>query len=165
MKSMCQEARRNSPSVAVRRPTSRCRATTSRIAASSASRRASASIAPEANASRASSSSGGRSRLPTWSARNGGGAAGHPPVLVLYVLAALMASAGALQNVARQSIVPNLVAPARLRGALALNFGLLQLTLVIGPGAGGLVIGAAGVAGAYGVDAVSCAAMAVAAWR
>ena len=35
----------------------------------------------------------------------------------------------------RSAIVPNLVAPERLRPALALNFGLYQLTLVVGPGA------------------------------
>src|SRR5919197_2775904 len=72
MKSMCQEVRRNSPSVAERSPTSRCILTTSRIAASSTARSASSSMRPAACSSRAWSSSGGRSRLPTWSARNGG---------------------------------------------------------------------------------------------
>ena len=73
MKSMCQDARRNSPSVADCRPTSSC------IAHDLADRRrprrarsSSASMRPAANASRARGSSGGRSRLPTWSARNGG---------------------------------------------------------------------------------------------
>src|SRR3954449_12014049 len=72
MKSMCHDARRNSPSVAVRSPTSSCIRTTSRMAASSASSSPASSSRPAACASRASSSSGGRSRLPTWSARNGG---------------------------------------------------------------------------------------------
>src|SRR5215470_1516827 len=72
MKSMCHEARRNSPSVADCRPTSSCLRTTSRIASSSAARSVAASISPRANSSRASSSCAGRSRLPTWSARNGG---------------------------------------------------------------------------------------------
>ena len=35
--------------------------------------------------------------------------------------------------------------PAKLRSALALNFGLYQLTLVVGPALGGLLIAAAGV--------------------
>ena len=48
MKSMCHEARRNSPSVADRRPTSACMRTASRIASSSATRSSSASIAPAA---------------------------------------------------------------------------------------------------------------------
>jgi Transmembrane secretion effector len=46
-----------------------------------------------------------------------------------------------------------------MRSALAINFGLYQLTMVIGPGLGGLLISVAGVKAAYGVDAVSCAAM------
>src|ERR687895_2172536 len=72
MKSMCQEARRNSPSVADWSPTSPCIRTTSRIASSSTARSCSAESCPVAKPSRASRSSGGRSRLPTWSARNGG---------------------------------------------------------------------------------------------
>src|SRR3954466_7778759 len=73
MKSMCQVARRNSPSVTDWSPTSSCMRTTSSIAASSAAFRPSSSSLPAACASRASCSSGGRSRLPTWSARYGGG--------------------------------------------------------------------------------------------
>src|SRR5918992_1785323 len=72
MKSMCQDARRNSPSVADWSPTSLCIRTTSLIASSSTARSRSAESCPVAKPSRASRSSGGRSRLPTWSARNGG---------------------------------------------------------------------------------------------
>src|SRR3954471_19989025 len=68
--------------------------------------------------------------------------AGSPPVPVLYLLGGLTAGFGAVQNVTASSIVPNLVAPARVRSALALNFGLYQLTLVIGPAIGGLLIAA-----------------------
>jgi MFS family permease len=85
--------------------------------------------------------------------------AGEPPVWLLYVLGALLAGFGAVQNVARSSIVPNLVRPELLRSALAVNYGLYQLTMVVGPGLGGLLISAGGVEVAYGVDAVSCAAM------
>jgi MFS family permease len=85
--------------------------------------------------------------------------AGSPPLGVLYVLAGLLAGFGAIQNVARSAIVPNLVEPARLPAALAVNFGLYQLTMVIGPALGGLLIAAGGVKIAYGVDAVSCFAM------
>jgi MFS family permease len=86
-------------------------------------------------------------------------ASGEPPIVVLYVLGGLLAGFGAIQNVTRSAIVPNLVAPEKLRSALALNFGLFQLTLVVGPGLGGLLIGAVGVEGAYFADAVSCLAM------
>ena len=72
MKSMCHDARRNSPSVADWRPISSCFATMRRIASSSIARSSSASIFPAAASSRACRSSGGRRRLPTWSARNGG---------------------------------------------------------------------------------------------
>src|SRR3954470_2847961 len=85
--------------------------------------------------------------------------AGEPPVWLLYLLGALLAGFSAVQNVARSAIVPNLVRPALLRSALAVNYGLYQLTMVVGPGLGGLLIAAGGVELAYGVDAVSCAAM------
>ena len=73
--------------------------------------------------------------------------------------AALLAGFGALQNVARTAIVPNLVAREEMPAALAINFGLYQLTMVFGPGLGGLLIAAGGVEGAYAVDAMSCFAM------
>lgn len=81
------------------------------------------------------------------------------PLWALYVLGGLLAGAGAVQNVTRGAIVPNLVEPARLRSALALTFGLYQLTLVVGPAVGGVLIGAFGVGTAYAIDAVSCLAM------
>ena len=90
--------------------------------------------------------------------------AGWAPVWALYALGGLLAGFGAVQNVTRSAIVPNLVAPERLRAALALNFGLYQLTLVIGPAVGGLLIGALGVGAAYTADAVSCLAIVAAVW-
>jgi MFS family permease len=85
--------------------------------------------------------------------------AGEPPLALLYVLGGLLAGFGALQNVARSSIIPNLVAREDMPAAIAVNFGLFQLTMVFGPGLGGLLIAAAGVEGAYAVDALSCLAM------
>src|SRR5262249_23640328 len=61
-----------SPSVMDDRPTDSWSATAARIAASSTGRSAARSISPRATRARASRSSGGRRRLPTWSARNGG---------------------------------------------------------------------------------------------
>jgi MFS family permease len=94
-----------------------------------------------------------------------GALAGEPPVWLLYLLAAALAGFGSLEGVVRTAMVPNLVAPEHLRSALALAFGLYQLTAVVGPGAGGLLIAVAGVEAAYAVDAVSCLAMLAAAWR
>jgi MFS family permease len=87
--------------------------------------------------------------------------AGSPPVVALYALGGLLAGFGAVQNVARSAIVPNLVAPERLRAALAVNYGLQTLTLVLGPALGGLLIGALGVGAAYTADAVGCLAIVV----
>ena len=71
-KSRCHELRLNSPSVMELSPIASCRRTTSRIASSWMRRSASAAIFPSATALRASTSTAGRIRLPTWSARNGG---------------------------------------------------------------------------------------------
>lgn len=92
-------------------------------------------------------------------ALSAGAFAGRPPLGLLYALAALLAGAGAVQNVARSAIVPNVVEPERLRGALALNFGLYQLTMVVGPSLGGALIALTGLGTAYLVDAVSCLGM------
>jgi MFS family permease len=91
-----------------------------------------------------------------------GAFAGSPPLALLYVLAALLAGFSAVQNVARSAIVPNVVEAPLLRGALALNFGLYQLTMVIGPALGGVLIAAAGLGTAYTIDAVSCLGMVLA---
>lgn len=52
--------------------------------------------------------------------------AGDPSIALLFVLAGLLAGFGALQNVVRTAIVPNLVAREDMPAALAVNFGLLQ---------------------------------------
>src|SRR3954452_23938753 len=90
--------------------------------------------------------------------------AGTPPVWLLYVLAGLAAGASAIERVTRAAIVPNTVRPERLRGALSLTFGLYQLTMVIGPAVGGVLIAALGVDWVYAIDAASCLGMVVAAW-
>ncbi len=90
-------------------------------------------------------------------------ATGPPPVWILFVLAAAMAGASAVERVVRAAIVPNTVSPERLRGALSLTYGLYQLTQVVGPGVGGLLIAGFGIGVPYTVDAVSCLGMAFAA--
>jgi MFS family permease len=86
-------------------------------------------------------------------------AIGHPAVGVLYGLAAVLAAFVSLENVVVSAIVPNLVDRRQLRGALALEYGLGTLTMVVGPALGGLVISAFGLTWAYAIDAISCAAM------
>jgi len=90
--------------------------------------------------------------------------AGPPPVWLLYVLAGLAAGSSGVERVARQSMVPNMVRPELLRPALALTFGLYQLTMVVGPALGGVLISAFSIGVPYTVDAVSCLGMVLAAW-
>ena len=78
---------------------------------------------------------------------------------MLYVLGGLLAGFNALGNVARSAILPNLVDRAQLPAAIATSYGLSTLTMVIGPGLGGLLIGAFGVRAAYTVAALSCLAV------
>jgi MFS family permease len=88
--------------------------------------------------------------------------AGHPPIVVLYVLGAILAGFSSLENVVVSATLPNLIPRAQLRGALALNYGLYQLTMVVGPGLGGLLIASLGLQWAYTADAVSCLAIVIA---
>jgi MFS family permease len=90
--------------------------------------------------------------------------AGEPPIPVLFVLAGMTAGFGSVQNVARSAIVPNLVDQEKLASAMALNFGLANLTTVVGPGIGGLLIAGLGIGSAYVVDAVSAIAIVSAVW-
>ncbi|MEA2441848.1 MAG: hypothetical protein QOH76_3272 [Thermoleophilaceae bacterium] len=89
---------------------------------------------------------------------------GTPPLWLLYVLAGLSTAAAAIERVTTSAMVPNLVKPERLRGALALTFGLYNVTQVVGPALGGVLISAAGVEGAYIADAVTCTGMVAAAY-
>jgi MFS family permease len=84
---------------------------------------------------------------------------GSPSVVTLYALGGLLAGFNSLQNVARSAIIPNLVDRERLPRAIALSYGLSSLTMVLGPGIGGVLIGAFGVQAAYTVDAISCLAV------
>jgi MFS family permease len=88
---------------------------------------------------------------------------GTPPLWLLYVLAGALAGAGSLERVARASITPNVVRPEVLRPALSNMFGLIQLTMVVGPALGGVLIAVWDVQAAYLVDAVSCIGMTIAA--
>jgi hypothetical protein len=88
--------------------------------------------------------------------------AGRPPVILVFVLAGLLAGGSSLQLTAQSAMVPGLVGD-RLRSALAFNFGSYQLTAVVGPGLGGLLIATLGVGSAYAVDVASCFALVAAA--
>lgn len=90
-------------------------------------------------------------------------ATGPPPVWILFVLAAAMAGASAVERVVRSAIVPNTVSKEALPSAMALTYGLYQLTMVVGPAFGGVLISLFGLTIPYTVDAISCLGMAAAA--
>ena len=58
----------------------------------------------------------------------------------LYLLNAVQASAAAFDNPARQALIPRLVPPADLPGALSLNLTMFNLAMILGPALAGLVI-------------------------
>ena len=89
--------------------------------------------------------------------------AGNPPVIVVLVLGGLLAGGSALDGVTRAAIIPNVLEPKNLRSGLALNFGIYQVTGIVGPAIGGLLIAATSVGAVYLVDAASCLAMLAAA--
>jgi len=90
-------------------------------------------------------------------------ATGPPPVWILFVLAAALAGAAAIERVVASAIVPQTVPPELLPAAISLTYGLFQLTMVAGPAFGGILISLFGLTTPYAVDAVSCLGMAVAA--
>jgi MFS family permease len=73
----------------------------------------------------------------------------------IYAIAAAGAAFGAFDNPARQALIPTLVPPEHLPNAISLNAIMFQAASVIGPAAGGVLIGAAGVGWAYALNAVS----------
>src|SRR4051812_31737224 len=83
-----------------------------------------------------------------------------PPVLLIFVFAALLAGGASVDSVARSAIVPAL-AGERLRAALSVSYGLHTSAAVIGPALGGLMIAALGVGSAYAAQAGGFAVMLV----
>jgi MFS family permease len=69
---------------------------------------------------------------------------GHDQLLALYALNALQASASAFDNPARQSLIPRLVPPAELSGALSLNLTAFHVAMIGGPALAGLLIAGGG---------------------
>jgi MFS family permease len=92
------------------------------------------------------------------------GALTHLPVLFVFVVVAIAAAVSALDSPTRTAIVPNLVSPERLAGALSINIAMFQAALIAGPALGGVVIVNLGLAGAYLVDVASFAAALLAVW-
>lgn len=81
--------------------------------------------------------------------------AGTASVWHLYLLTALGAAAGAIDNPARQSLFPNLVPREHLPNAISLNTIMFETAAVVGPTLGGLIIAYTDVGWVYVFNAVS----------
>jgi MFS family permease len=78
-------------------------------------------------------------------------------LLVLWhviALALVSSLTWALDNPTRQAFVPDLVGREHLTNAIALNAVAIEVTVVVGPALGGILIPAFGMGGAYGLIAV-----------
>ncbi|MEZ4646530.1 MAG: MFS transporter [Chloroflexota bacterium] len=87
---------------------------------------------------------------------------GRITVPLIYLLTAAGAAAAAFDNPARQSIVPNLVAPQHLTNAVSLNTLQWQLATIMGPALSGLMVAKFDVGVVYVINTVSFAAVIVA---
>ncbi len=88
----------------------------------------------------------------------GGAVAGRPPLVLVFVAAGLVAGFGGGASSIGSSLTPNLVRSEQLPAALSINQVMFNTAMIVGPGLGGVLIGTAGLATAYGVDVVSFAA-------
>lgn len=87
-----------------------------------------------------------------------GARADPQPIAVVYLGAALIAGLSGFSLATRSAMTPSLVPADRLPSALALNQVMWSTALIVGPALGGVIVGQAGLAWAYGVDVVSFAA-------
>ena len=93
--------------------------------------------------------------------------AGVRTVWPIYALAATGAAFGTFDNPARQALIPTLVPAVDLPNAISLNAIMFQTASVVGPAAGGVIIGELGIGWAYAFNAVSflCVIVAVLSMR
>ncbi len=87
------------------------------------------------------------------------------PLPLLFAAAFVASAFGAMDQPARSSSVPRLVARERLPAAIALNQLNFQIASVLGPTIAGILIATIGLAGAYFVDVVSFSASFLALFR
>ncbi|HEV3495909.1 MAG TPA: MFS transporter, partial [Actinomycetes bacterium] len=80
----------------------------------------------------------------------------EPALWPMYACAALAAGLAGVDHPTRNAILPNLVRREQFSAAAALGQILFQVGHVAGPALAGLIIGRAGVAAAFWVDAATC---------
>ncbi|MFO1541107.1 MAG: MFS transporter [Chloroflexota bacterium] len=89
----------------------------------------------------------------------------QPPVLVIFACGGLMSILFGVEHPARIASVPRVVAPERLRAALALSALAFQVTAIVGPAIAGLLIGIADATAVYVFATAVYAFAAVASFR
>jgi MFS family permease len=91
--------------------------------------------------------------------------AGSPSLVAIYGLTALASVFNAVDRPARSAMIPAMVAPGKMAAAMALRQVVFQVTQIVGPLVGGLLIAGVGIGWAYVVDAVTfVAALAALHW-
>ena len=88
--------------------------------------------------------------------------ADSPNVLWIYALVALSSSFEAVERPARTAMLPSLLPEGKMPAALAVRQVAFHLTLIVGPGLGGILIAAVGVTWVFTIDAATYLAAIVA---
>jgi MFS family permease len=81
-----------------------------------------------------------------------GALAGDPPLVLLYLAAALNGALLSVSMPTRAAMTPNLVPTAMLPSAAALNQVMWNTAAIIGPAVGGIIVARVGLGWAYGID-------------
>ena len=81
----------------------------------------------------------------------------NPPLWPIYAAAAVAAGVSGVDAPTRSAMTPNLVGKELLPAAINLNFAMWNIAVIIGPAIGGVVVGVAGLAWAYGANLVTYA--------
>lgn len=76
----------------------------------------------------------------------------QPQAWVIYVVGAVLSAAGALQRPSREALVPRTVRHEQLPAAVSVSSLGMQVGLLAGPAAGGLLVESLGAAPAYAID-------------
>ncbi|HYP23053.1 MAG TPA: MFS transporter, partial [Actinomycetota bacterium] len=88
--------------------------------------------------------------------------AGTPALGAIYGLTALASVFNAIDRPARSAMLPAMVAPGKIAAAMALRQVVFQVTQIVGPLVGGLLIAGVGIGWAYVIDALTFVAALVA---
>lgn len=88
--------------------------------------------------------------------------AGSPSLVAIYGLTAVASVFNAIDRPARSAMIPSMVAPGKIAAAMALRQVVFQVTQIVGPLVGGILIAGVGIGWAYVVDAFTFVAALVA---